>query len=78
MDYLVLAWQPTNDGGRTAWRWYWRVECRRDRVLVALIEQPFHESCFETKSEAEAAAQQVIDWMTEPTGRHAAAWGAKA
>jgi len=69
MRFVILAWQPTGDGGRSAWRWYWRCEVWQDRVLVALMEQPYHEQCFETKSQAEAAAQAVIDAMTGVAAR---------
>ncbi len=60
MTFEIIAWNPQDDGDRTEWRWYWRCDVKKDRVLIASLNQPYYVEPFETKSDAEAAARQVI------------------
>ena len=63
MDFKVCAWQPSHEGESSAWRWYWYIDILDGRAIVGVIQQPHHIGSYETKSDAEAAAQSVIDGL---------------
>jgi hypothetical protein len=65
MNFEIHAWQPHDDGGCSAWKWYWFVEIKNANAIVAVIQQPHHIGHYETKSDAEAAAHVVIDGLTK-------------
>lgn len=65
MTFSIHAWQPSHEGESSTWRWYWYIDILDGRSIVGVIQQPHYKPAYETKSEAEAAAQAVIDGLTK-------------
>ena len=64
MNFEIHAWQPSHEGVRSEWVWYWYIDILDGRSIVGVIQQPHHIGHYESKSDAEAAAQAVIDLIT--------------